>query len=211
MIRVAITDDHLLIIKGLKELLSQLPDITLAGTFMTVEETRAGLSLVNPDVLLLDLNLPDGDGMLFCKEIKKDYPKLNVLALTTYNQAVLIKNVMRNGASGFLLKNTSLDELHDAIQTVHQGQQYLQQEVKHILLQHMIGEKRQQHTFQPVLSRREKEILQLIVNEHTTQEIAAKLFISIKTVESHRTHLMDKLGVRNLAGLVKVAIEKGLC
>ncbi len=211
MIRVAITDDHLLIIKGLKELLSELPDIILAGTFMSVGETRTGLSLVNPDVLLLDLNLPDGDGVLFCKEIKKEYPKLNILALTTYNQAVLIKNVMRNGASGFLLKNTSLDELHAAIQTVHQGQQYLQQEIQHILLQHTIGQKRQQPAFQPVLSRREKEIIQLIVNEHTTQEIANKLFVSIKTVESHRTNLMDKLGVRNLAGLVKAAIEKGLC
>lgn len=210
MIRIAITDDHLLILKGIQELLHQLDDVHVVGTYMNIQETRIGMPKANPEILFLDLNLPDGDGVQFCKELKKDYPDLKIIALTSYNQAVLVKNMMRNGASGFLLKNTSLDELRDAIHCVYEGGQYLQKEIKEVLLQNSLGHSIH-GSFQPMLTQRETEVLDLIVKEHTTQEIADKLFISVKTVEAHRTHLMDKLGVRNLAGLVKVAIEKGLC
>lgn len=211
MIKVAITDDHLLVIKGLSELLTLIPGVQLTGSYMTLEETGKGLQKINADVLLLDLNLPDGDGMAYCKELKKNYPALKVIVLTTYNQATLVKNTLKNGASGFLLKNITLQELEEAIKTVYNGKEYLQQEIKEILLSSALGSKPKNNSFLPVLSRREKEILQLIVEECTTQEIAGKLFISVKTVEAHRSHLIEKLGVKNLAGLVKVAIEKGLC
>jgi len=210
MIQVAITDDHLMVVKGLTELLSLLPDIRITGTFMTLEETGKGLEQIHADVLLLDLNLPDGDGVLYCREIRKKYPVLKIIALTTYNQVVLVKNVLRNGANGFLLKNASLDELNEAITTVYNGGEYLQEEIKEQVLKASWGNKPKNASFQPILSRREKEILQLIVDENTTQEIAAKLFLSVKTVEAHRSHLIEKLGVKNLAGLVKIAIEKGL-
>lgn len=211
MIKVAITDDHLLVIKGLSELLTLIPGVQLTGSYMTLEETGKGLQKINADVLLLDLNLSDGDGMAYCKELKKNYPALKVIALTTYNQATLVKNTLKNGASGFLLKNITLQELEEAIKTVYNGKEYLQQEIKESLLSSALGSKPKNNSFLPVLSKREKEILQLIVAECTTQEIAAKLFISVKTVEAHRSHLIEKLGVKNLAGLVKVAIEKGLC
>lgn len=210
MIRVAITDDHLMITKGLAELLSALPDIVQVATYMSVEETRSGLAKDQPDVLLLDLHLPDGDGVLFCKEVKRSHPQINVLIITTYNQAALIKSVMRNGASGFLLKNASLNELHEAITAAYNGEQYLQADVKNILLRNAINHNRPS-TYQPVLSRREKEVLLLIIDEFTTQEIADKLFIAVKTVETHRMHLMNKLGAKNIAGLVKIALERGLC
>ncbi|TXH26163.1 MAG: response regulator transcription factor [Cyclobacteriaceae bacterium] len=211
MIRIAITDDHLLILKGIQELLHQLENIQVVGTFMNIEETRIGISSANPDILFLDLNLPDGDGVQFCKELKRSYPDLKILALTSYNQTVLVKNMMRNGASGFLLKNTSLNELRNAIHLVYEGGQYLQNEIKEALLQNSLGAQSTHDSFQAALTKREIEVLDLIVKEHTTQEVADKLFISVKTVEAHRTHLMDKLGARNLAGLVKIAIEKGLC
>ena len=210
MIKVAITDDHPLIINGIKELLERLVDVQLTGSFNNIRETNEGLMNELPDVLLLDINLPDGDGIAFCKELKKKYPSVQVLALTTYHQNVMVKNMMRNGASGFLLKNTSLEELHEAIETVHRGENYLQKEIKDALLRESIGATSTHNVFDLKLTRREKEILQLIIEEHTTQEIAEKLFISVKTVESHRTHLMDKLGVRNIAGLVRMTIEKGL-
>ncbi|GIL24078.1 MAG: response regulator transcription factor [Bacteroidota bacterium] len=210
MVKIAITDDHLLVIKGLQDLLQHIPDLMVVGSFNNIETTRNNIGFVQPDVLFLDLNLPDGDGTQFCKELKKEYPQLKIIALTSFHQTILVKSVIRNGANGFLLKNTSLEELKNAIQTVLAGEQYIQREVKEQLLQTTLGQT-PVNTFQPTLTRREKEILELIVKEHTTQQIADQLSVSVKTVEAHRSHLMDKLGVRNLAGLVKVALERGLC
>ncbi|HNT50615.1 MAG TPA: response regulator transcription factor [Cyclobacteriaceae bacterium] len=210
MVKIAITDDHLLVIKGLQDLLQHIPDLMVVGSFNNIETTRNNIGFVQPDVLFLDLNLPDGDGTQFCKELKKEYPQLKIIALTSFHQNILVKSVIRNGANGFLLKNTSLEELKNAIQTVLAGEQYIQREVKEQLLQTTLGQT-PVNTFQPTLTRREKEILELIVKEHTTQQIADQLSVSVKTVEAHRSHLMDKLGVRNLAGLVKVALERGLC
>jgi len=210
MIKVAITDDHLLIINGIKELLETIAHIQVVGSFMNVAETKSGIEQVNADILLLDINLPDGDGIQLCKELVKAQPNLKVIALTTYNQNILVKNMIRNGAHGFLLKNTSLEELQRAIETVYRGEQYLQTEIKESLLRDTLGTTAQRTTFRPRLTRREKEVLQLIMDELTTTEIGEKLFISPKTVETHRLNLLQKLGVRNTAGLVKEAINQGL-
>lgn len=210
MTKVAITDDHMLIISGLKDLLSQLDGLELTESYTCIADTRVGLELSLPDVLLLDINLPDGDGIQYCKEIKRLYPKLKVIALTTYSQNILVKNMMRNGADGFLLKNTSVYELQSAISTVQRGEMYLQPAIKEALLRDSIGAPIAKTTFRPTLTRREKEVLTLIIDELTTQEIADQLFISPKTVETHRLNLLQKLGVRNTAGLVKEAINQGL-
>lgn len=210
MINVAITDDHLLIINGIKDLIGRIEDVRLVDSFMTLGETRRGLENSIADVLLLDINLPDGDGIQFCKEITSVYPQLKVLALTTYSQNILVKNMMRNGAHGFLLKNTSVEELEQAIQIVFRGERYLQTDIKDALLQDSIGASAPKTTFRPTLTRREKEVLTLIMDEMTTQEIAEKLFLSPKTVETHRLNLLQKMGVRNTAGLVKEAINQGL-
>jgi len=210
MIKVAITDDHLLIINNIKELLEPIAHIQVVGSFMNVAETKSGIEQVNADILLLDINLPDGDGIQLCKELVKAHPNLKVIALTTYNQNILVKNMIRNGAHGFLLKNTSLEELQRAIETVYRGEQYLQTEIKESLLRDTLGTTAQRTTFRPRLTRREKEVLQLIMDELTTTEIGEKLFISPKTVETHRLNLLQKLGVRNTAGLVKEAINQGL-
>ncbi len=210
MIKVAITDDHLLIINGIKELLANVPHFQFVGQFLTVTDTREGLAASLPDVLLLDINLPDGDGIQLCRELTRDFPTLKVLALTTYNQTVLVKNMMKNRASGYLLKNTTLKELQEAIETVYRGEQYLQAEIKEALIRDSIGGTSLGSQFRPKLTRREKEVLQLIVDELTTQEIADRLFLSPKTVESHRLNLLQKLGVRNTAGIVKAAFTQGL-
>jgi DNA-binding NarL/FixJ family response regulator len=210
MIDIAITDDHLLIINGIKDLLANVPHFRFVDAFVSAEETRKGLAVFQPDVLLLDINLPDGDGIQLCRELTREYPGLKVLALTTYNQTVLVKNMMKNRASGYLLKNTSLNELQEAIETVYRGEKYLQPEIREALLRDSIGDPMPSNHFRPKLTRREKEVLQLIVDELTTQEIADRLFLSPKTVESHRLNLLQKLGVRNTAGIVKAAFTQGL-
>src|SRR5690606_5365804 len=172
MMNVAITDDHLLIINGIKDLIGRIEDVRLVDSFMTLGETRRGLENSVADVLLLDINLPDGDGIQFCKEITSVYPQLKVLALTTYSQNILVRNMMRNGAHGFLLKNTSVEELEQAIQAVFRGERYLQTDIKDALLQDSIGASAPKTTFRPTLTRREKEVLTLIMEEMTTQEIA---------------------------------------
>jgi len=209
MIKVAVTDDHQLIINGLKDILSAADGIEFANGYLTIEETRKGLTKNTTDVLLLDVNLPDGDGIQYCKELTKEHPNLKVIALTSYDQSIMVKNMMRNGASGYLLKNTSKQELLKAIETVCNGGRFLQPELERRLLDESFGSAPQQG-YIPTLTRREKEVLELILEEMTSAEIADKLFISQKTVETHRLNLIQKMGVRNTAGLVKEAINKGM-
>ena len=209
MLNVAITDDHPLILNGITEIIDSTTDMRLSGAYLTAAETDEGLQKEVPDILLLDINLPDGSGLDLCKTYTKAYPKMRIIALTTYNQALIVKGMIQNGALGYLLKNTSKEELVNAIHTVHRGEQYLQDDIKQILLSSALGGA-VQSSFIPKLTRREKEVLTLIVDQFTTAEIAEKLFVSPKTVESHRLHLIQKLGVRNTAGLVKEALIKGL-
>ena len=209
MIRLAITDDHSLILKGIETLFKSSKDIAIVGTYSNAEKTVENLASTNPDVLLLDLNLPDGNGIYLCKSILKELPKLNIIALTNFDETAFVKNIIKNGAKGYLLKNTDKNELELAIKKVYNGEQYLQKSIQKKLLNESIG-KTTRNNFIPKLTRREQEILNLISEEFTTNEIAEKLFVSAKTVETHRSHLIQKLEVRNTAGLVRIAIEKGL-
>ncbi|MCH2198921.1 MAG: response regulator transcription factor [Flavobacteriales bacterium] len=208
MIRVGVTDDHQLILNGISDLLQSIDDIQVVGKWLSDAATRKGFEEEVPDVLLLDINLPDGDGIELCKVYKKEHPEMKVIALTTFNQAVMVRNMIKNGASGYLLKDTTQEELISAIREVMEGKEYLQSKIKDILLQDALG--KPSVGYIPKLTRREKEVLELVIDELTTAEIAEKLFISPKTVESHRLNLIQKLGVRNTAGLVKEAINKGL-
>ena len=208
MIKVAVLDDHNMVLKGIESMLEGVEDIAVTATYTLGKQLLGEIDVEVPDVLLLDINLPDLNGIDICKKLLKKYPRLSILALSNYSEAGFIKNMLRNGAKGYLLKNTGKPELITAIETVYHGKQYLPLEIKDILLNDSIGNSNM--SFIPKLTRREKEVLSLIVKEHTTQEISEKLFISPKTVESHRNNLTQKLGVRNTAGLVRVALEKGL-
>lgn len=209
MIKVAITDDHNMVLRGIETMLKEFEDISVVATFKNCQETAIGIAINNPDVLLLDINLPDGSGIDLCKTLHKEYPKIRIIALTNFNETAFVKNIIRNGASGYLLKNADKEELERAIKKVYRGEQYLQKSIQQKLLNESLGNTTRK-SFIPKLTRREKEILNLIVQEFTTNEIAEKLFISVKTVETHRSHLIQKLDVRNTAGLVRIAIEKGL-
>ena len=208
MIHIAILDDHPMVLKGLESMLMDANGIIITTTCGNSKELLDYLTSNNIDVLLLDINLPDGNGIELCGKITKDYPQIAVIGVSNYSETSFIRNMMKNGAKGYLLKNTTRDELLNAIHTVYNGKNYLPEKIKTKLLDESFG--LQTFSFIPKLTRREKEVLKCISNELTTHEIAEKLFISIRTVESHRKNLLQKLNVRNTAGLIKEAFVKGL-
>tara|TARA_R110000868_G_scaffold14075_9_gene65759 strand:- start:5308 stop:5943 length:636 start_codon:yes stop_codon:yes gene_type:complete len=209
MIKVAICDDHTMVLRGIETMLEDSDIITICATYNLGKQLLAEIDNNLPNVLLLDINLPDSNGIELCKELTKKHPELAIIGLSNYSETGFIKNMLRNGAKGYLLKNTDKQELLLAITTVHKGGTYLPRNIQDILLNESIGNP-SQITFIPKLTRRETEVLHLVAKEHTNLEIADILFISTKTVESHRNNLIQKLGVRNTAGLIRVALEKGL-
>lgn len=207
MIKVAIVDDHPMVLEGIKNLLKAEKQIRFTQSFHSLKDLYAHFNS-ETEVLLLDINLPDGSGIDACKKLLEKFPSLKIIALTSYEEGTFIKQMLKNGAMGYLLKNTDKSELSTAIQTVHSGQRYLPEHIKEFLLNDSLGQ-HSPHQFIPKLTSREKEIVELVSQEFTTEEIAEKLFISAKTVESHKSNLFQKLGVKNSAGLVRAAFEKG--
>jgi len=207
--KIAITDDHEMIRNGIDSLLENYPDILIIGKYANAEETISALSKIQPHVLLLDINLPDINGIDLCKTLLKSYPNLKIIALSNFDETSFVKRILNNGALGYLLKNTNSEELVEAIETVIKGEQYLQKDIQKKLLNRSIGQQKKE-TLNIKLTRREKEVLQCIYQELTTQETAEKLFISPKTVETHRMNLMSKLGAKNSIGIIKAAISKSL-
>lgn len=210
MIKVSAIDDHLLILKGLADMIGHIDTCKLMTSYASIGEARIGLADFQPDVLLLDINLPDGDGIEFCREVKKAYPDIKTLGLSTYDHPQVIKGMVRNGATGFLLKTVSLAELKIAIETAATGTLYIQAELKNSLALSSLGKPSNSAFAENLLTRRESEILNLIAEGLTSQQIADQLFIALKTVETHRCHIMEKVQVNNTASLIKIAIERGL-
>jgi len=199
MINVHITDDHKILVEGLKILISESENISVTGVSYTLEECRKALALQTPDVLLLDLNLPDGSGVDFCSEVRKNYPSIKILILTTHNEYSVAKRVMDNGASGYILKNALSEEVISGIETVAEGETFLCDEID-ILMKKRVDE-------QIWFTAREKELLQLIAEGYTNKEMADKLFLSEDTIKTYRKNLILKVGAKNSMILVKMALE----
>ena len=208
MIRVFIIDDHKMFIDGVSLLLENNQDIALVGYATGVKEAISQLDEDAIDVLLLDINMPDINGVEACKIFTKSYPNIKTIAITMHKESSLIKLMLENGAKGYILKNAGQEELVEAIRSVYKGNLFLDNTVNTIVINSMANQQRKKNTSPfPTLTRREKEIINLILHEYTTQEIADKLFISFGTVETHRRNMMIKLGARNTAGLVRIALE----
>jgi DNA-binding NarL/FixJ family response regulator len=199
MISVFIIEDHPIVIDGIKTLLDQSGFATLTGSAQSASEALKKLPLVEVDVVLLDINLPDMSGKELCVILKKQYPAMKILALTTYLQRDFVDKMLENGALGYVLKNAPASEILEGISTVSAGEKYLCDEVSKLI--------RKQDSDTLFLSRREIQILSLIAEGYTTKEIADKLFISVLTVETHRKNLLTKLNARNMVSLIKIAME----
>ncbi len=206
MIRVFIVDDHPVVIEGLHSLLQNEKGIEWAGHAMNASSCLGFFINNTADVILMDINMPGMDGIELCSVIKNKYPGIFVLGLSTFNQGIYIKKMMENGASGYILKNSSRDELLKAIQTVNHGGIYFSGESGMALKEYQ----KSSGTQLPELSNREKEILALIAEGYTNPQIAEKLFLSSFTVDSHRKNLLAKLDVKNTATLIRLAVERKL-
>ncbi|MEI6752937.1 MAG: response regulator transcription factor [Paludibacter sp.] len=202
MIKLCIVDDHRVLVTGLVGLFSSSNNIQIVGTAYNAKECRLMLSQQQPDVILLDINLPDASGTDLCKEIKIKYPAVKIIALTSYSEYTVIRQMLENGASGYVLKNAMPDEIILGVETVAEGNQFLCDEVDMLM--------NSRSKLQIWLTPREKELLGNIVNGFTNNEIADKMFLGIETVNSYRKNLLCKLGARNTAKLVKMAIEEKL-
>lgn len=211
MIQVFIVDDHKMVIEGLELMLSPLTNIKVIGTATSGEEAIELLPATATEVVLLDINMQGINGVETCKALLKTQPDLKIVALSMHKESSLIKLMLSNGAKGYVLKNAGQDEVVKAIEAVYNGKMYLDETVNDIVLNSVAnGRERKRQSPFPSISRREKEVLELILKEHTTQQIADKLFISFGTVETHRRNMLIKLGAKNTAGLVRIAIEYGL-
>lgn len=201
--KLFIVDDHYLVIEGIRSLLEHEKGIEWMGHAMNAESCLAFLNNRQPDVIFMDINLPDKSGIDLCKQVNQAYPAISIIGLSTFNQHSFITRMMDNGASGYVLKNATKEELLFAIQTVIRGRTFLSHETA------MLTDKKEGDDL-PVLTRREKEVLELIADGLTTQEIADKLFVSAATVETHRKNLLLKLEAKNVAAMVKIAAKLNL-
>ena len=206
MIRVFIVDDHPVVIEGIQSLLQNERGIEWAGHAMTAASCLGFFVNNTADVVLMDISMPAMDGIELCMVMKEKYPGVFILGLSTFNQGLYIKKMMENGASGYILKNSSKDELLKAIETVNKGGIFFSGEAGEALKEYQKSAKSQL----PELTRREKEILGLIAEGYTNPQIAEKLFLSSFTVDSHRKNLLAKLDVKNTATLIRLAVERKL-
>lgn len=198
--KLFIVDDHYLVIEGIRSLLLNEKDIEWMGHAMNAASCLACLHNQLPDLILMDISLPDKNGVDLCKEIREKYPAVFIVGLSTFNQQSFVQKMMDNGASGYLLKNVTKQELLKAIKIAASGKIYLCEEAAHSLAKKNSNEI-------PVLTTREKEVLILIAEGLTNGEIATQLFISITTVDTHRKNLLAKFGAKNVASMVKAAAQ----
>ncbi len=206
MIRVFIVDDHPVVIEGIHSLLQNEKGIEWAGQAMNAQSCLGFFVNNTADVVLMDISMPGMEGVELCAVMKEKYPGVMVLGLSSFNQGLYIKKMMENGASGYILKNSSKEELIEAIHTVHGGGIFFSGEAGEALQAYQKSSKIEL----PVLSSREKEILGLIAEGYTNPQIAEKIFLSQFTVDSHRKNLLAKLNVKNTASLIRLAIEQKL-
>lgn len=202
---VLLADDHTIVLDGLELLLSTFDFVKKVNK--AVDEATLRDILENnpmPDVILLDIVFGSSDGREICKKLKKQYSTIKLIALTSYSDNSTVKSSIQAGFDGYLLKSEDRNTVMEALQKVVQGEKFFSPQVKNAFFQQSVSKNK------PELTKREEEVLRLIIDEKTTKEIAEELFISEKTVENHRSNLMLKLDAKNMAGLVKKAISAGL-
>ncbi len=209
-IKIILADDHTMLRQGLSRSFEQEKDIDVVG------QTKDGLSTIelvrelSPDVVVMDIGMPDLNGIEATRRITKDYPKIKVVGLSMHSSDKYVREMFRAGASGYLLKNCPFEELVEAIKTVVGGKTYISPSISDMVVKEYASKPDEEKSVFSILSQREREVLQLFAEGKTTKQIGLCLHISPKTVEAHRLRIMDKLDIDNIAQLTKYAIQEGL-
>ena len=208
-IRILLVDDHQIILDGVRSLLKGVNNIQVIGDALNGEEALNTLQVLTADLVLMDLDMPKLNGIDATMRIKEEFPHTKVLILTVHNESSLIRNLISIGADGYLLKNSCKEELLDAIYKVQSGEKYFSSEVTLSLMQE--DNSREELLKSDIeFTKRELDVLRLLADGCTNKEIGEKLFISHRTVDTHRTNIMKKVGVNNVAGLISFAIKNNL-
>lgn len=207
--RLLLVDDHQLILDSLQLLFTSIPDVEVVGVVNDSRRVSELITKLAVDLLVCDLNMPHLSGIDLTLQLRQSHPHVKVLLLTMAEDTLTIREAVRAGCAGYVLKRAGRDELEKAIKFLGQGQRYFSPDIIDQLtyLETDVGT---EHTVLSVLTEREVDVLRLIAGEHATHQIAERLFISIPTVETHRRHLMQKLGVKSVVGMVKFAMKHGL-
>jgi two-component system nitrate/nitrite response regulator NarL len=212
--KILIVDDHEVVRDGLRNILTSLDNISIAGEAGNGEDAVKMYSSLKPDLVIMDISMPGMNGIEATKVIKEKDPDARILILTMHDNQEYLNQIIRSGAKGFILKNTDKEELLDAVKTVAGGDNFFSKDISKLIIDNYIRtaketEKNDGYKEVP-LTKREIEILKLIASGYSNQEIANILYISYNTVDTHRKNIMHKLSIKNTAGLVRYAIEKGL-
>lgn len=210
-IKVLLVDDHKIVRDGIKLMLEPQPGIDVVAEADSGKKVSSVLQDNPVDVIIMDINMPDLNGIEATKLVKGKYPQIKVLALTMSSDDSHIRQMVQAGASGYIMKSAGRDELTRAIHDVMEGKHYFSDQATQSIMMDLVKNKGKPSSSEPIhITERELEVLQLIVKENTNQEIAEKLYISPRTVDAHRRNLLQKTGARNTAGLVKYAFQQGL-
>jgi two-component system, NarL family, nitrate/nitrite response regulator NarL len=200
-IKILVVDDHPMVLEGMRSMLLQINFVTINGTasnaFEAIEKMKAAL----PDIVITDINMPEISGIELTVKIKAEFPSVKVIAMSTFKERSYISQMIQSGASGYLIKSASKEEIEEAILSVYEGKLYLS------LDSNLSTDEKKDIGKVPVISSREKEVLVLIADGLTNPQIAAKLFLSMHTVDSHRKNLLTKFGINNTASLIKLAVK----
>lgn len=209
-IKILLADDHAILRDGLSRAFGAEPDIEVVGQ---AGDGHAAVKLVrelSPNVVVMDIGMPELNGIETTRIIRKDFPEVKVVGLSMHSNDKYIREMFRAGASGYLLKNCPFEELIEAVRTVADGKSYISPSIGDMMVQDFISKPEEPISAFTLLSQREREVLQLIAEGKTTKQVALGLHISPKTVEAHRLNLMTKLGIDNIAQLTRYAIQEGL-
>jgi DNA-binding NarL/FixJ family response regulator len=211
MIRIGIVDDHRIFREGVASILEDIDEMQLLWSVSTCQETMMSAKELPPDLILMDISLGGENGIELTKDLLNIFPELRILAISMHFEDNYIVKMLEAGAKGYLLKDAGSEEMLRAIRTVYQGDTFYSNHVTNVLIKHITeGSKPKDRREESKLTKRESEILKLIAEEYSNPEIAEELYISIRTVDTHRRNLLDKLDVKNTAGLVRYALKVGL-
>jgi len=210
-IRVLLADDHAIVRQGLCNSIQREKDMEVVGQAKDGFSTIRLVKKLAPDVVIMDISMPDVNGIDATREITHDFPQVKVIALSMHSAKKFVREMFKAGASGYLLKDCEFDELADAIRTVMSGKSYLTPEITDVVVDSYVRTSTEdESSVFTTLSKRERQVLQLLAEGKNTKQIGLKLHISPKTVEAHRLRVMEKLKIDNVAQLTKYAIQEGL-